>query len=296
MKRLQIKLRSQSGASILLALLMLLICMMVAASILAAAASNAGKIRSNRVEQQKYLNLSSAIQLVCDELEQMEYTGKYEVYEWTVTETVTGNDPDTNEPVTKTIATDYFCCEQIEGDYSCGMRRDPAPNGELTEYLPLGKELDEIFGGQFTGDGYKKRSAANAGSYDGHTLAVKLPAGLEGYPYPAGSGLGGEIYEAPDIVKVTVKLNDDTHHITVTAWLDNGENTPPADGQYTMTAELVAMENTSPVLDYNPGGRTPLKEGETRPAGGGKVSYTRNGDTANAARAPMKWKLNWIKK
>ena len=56
-----------SGASILLALLFFLVCAMVGASVLMAAASNAGKSRSSREEQQKYLTLSSAMQLVCDE-------------------------------------------------------------------------------------------------------------------------------------------------------------------------------------------------------------------------------------
>ena len=47
MRQLIQKLRSQSGASILLALLFLLVCMLAAATVLMAAVSNAGKIRSN---------------------------------------------------------------------------------------------------------------------------------------------------------------------------------------------------------------------------------------------------------
>ncbi len=82
MRRLREKLHSESGASILLALLMFLVCGMVASSILAAATSNAGKARSNQVEHQKYLTLSSAIRLVADELERAEYTGQYNLYEW----------------------------------------------------------------------------------------------------------------------------------------------------------------------------------------------------------------------
>lgn len=71
------KLRSESGASILLALLFFLLCAMVGASVLMAAASNAGKSRSGREEQQKYLTLSSAMQLVCDELTAAEYTAQF---------------------------------------------------------------------------------------------------------------------------------------------------------------------------------------------------------------------------
>lgn len=71
------KWHSGRGASILLALLFLLLCMMVGASVIMAAASNSGKIRSNQEEQQRYLALSSALRLVCDELESMEYVGRY---------------------------------------------------------------------------------------------------------------------------------------------------------------------------------------------------------------------------
>lgn len=74
---MQKKWNSQQGATILLALLFLLVCMMVASSVLMAAASNAGKIRSNQEEQQKYLTLSSALRLVCGELTAGEYRGQY---------------------------------------------------------------------------------------------------------------------------------------------------------------------------------------------------------------------------
>ena len=79
MRRMRGKWESQSGASILLALLFLLVCMMVSASVLMAAASNAGKIRSNYEEQQRYLALSSALRLVAGELERAEYRGRYDV-------------------------------------------------------------------------------------------------------------------------------------------------------------------------------------------------------------------------
>ena len=82
MKTLNRKLHSQRGASILLALLFLLACMMVAASVLMAAASNAGKIRSNYEEQQRYLALSSALRLVAGELEKAEYRGQYTFNLW----------------------------------------------------------------------------------------------------------------------------------------------------------------------------------------------------------------------
>lgn len=77
MTALRRKLRSRRGASMLLALLFLLICVMVSASILMAAASNAGKHRSNLTEHQTYLALSSAVSLLCDELNRSQYQGQY---------------------------------------------------------------------------------------------------------------------------------------------------------------------------------------------------------------------------
>lgn len=78
MRTLQAKLNSQRGASLLLALLFFLIALLVGASILMAAASNGGKLKSNVDEQQAYLTLSSAMQLVADELDGATYTGKYQ--------------------------------------------------------------------------------------------------------------------------------------------------------------------------------------------------------------------------
>lgn len=75
------KLKSQSGASLLLALLFLLICMMVSASILMAAVSHAGKHRSNLEEHQTYLAISSAVSALCDELNRTAYQGQYRYWE-----------------------------------------------------------------------------------------------------------------------------------------------------------------------------------------------------------------------
>lgn len=81
MRALKAKLNSRRGASLLLALLFFLIALLVGASILMAAASNGGKAKSNRDEQQAYLTLSSALQLVVDDINGATYSGKY-LYEY----------------------------------------------------------------------------------------------------------------------------------------------------------------------------------------------------------------------
>lgn len=254
MKRLRKKLHSQSGMSILLALLMFLVCAMVAASVLGAAASNAGKIRSNQVEHQKYLTLSSAIRLICDELERAEYIGKYQVYEWSETVSVDGVESTTN----------YFHVKQTTGDYSCDR---------LTAQLPLKKELDRLFSGQFKGAGYEPLGGGDvtAGPAGGHLLTVTLE-GLGDY-----FDSGPEQYRVPREVTVRVELNQASGHIALTAWLGTGDE---PDANETMAVELVAV--STPILTYNPAGRTPAAS----PSGGAPE------DSVPA----MKWELHWIKK
>lgn len=263
MKRLKAKLHSERGASILLALLMLLVCMMVGASVLAAAVSNAGKARSNRTEQQKFLNLSSAIQLVADEIQRAEYTGKYQFYEWTIPEK---RDDDGN---ITTPAKSCFSVKQVAGEYTCG---------DLTAQLPFGPKLDEIFGKQFKmadgikdKPGYKSLSVTGVDQYD-------LRVTLEGLTDDAPKG-----YEVPKEATVRVKLDGNTHHILLTAW-EGAEKNPP-DMNKAIQAELVVKEGTAPVLAYNPGART---------AGDPPADLTPV--LEDAARAPMKWELHWIRK
>lgn len=136
MDGLRKKWSSSRGASILMALLFLLVCMMVGASVLMAAASNAGKIRSNRVEQQKYLTLSSALTLLCDELEQVKYVGKYS-YKGTPVYREELKEDGTPEPVYD--HTDHVY-EQKPGEL-----RDKNSQWGLMVAIPLQNDLDAIF-------------------------------------------------------------------------------------------------------------------------------------------------------
>lgn len=312
MKRLRKKLHSERGASILLALLFFLVCIMVGASVLAAAASNAGKIRSNQTEQQRYLTLSSAIRLVADELKQAEYTGKYKVWEWT--ETVTEKDGEGNTVVKETI--DYFYYEQEEGEYECG---------DLTDQLPFGPKLDELFGkqqfklpdGTADKDGYKSLDIPLTASGT-HTLTVTLSEAPAGYP----SG-PGDAYTADLAVTVEVKLDLNTKHIRLTAWEGEIDPAAPPDMSKTLQAELVGKittDSTAPTperaegnltLEDVPSGRKPLPSGKTAPAAASAApvtdppssgdtvavtAVTRAGEEGTVIGAPMVWELNWIKK
>lgn len=144
MEALRKKLNSSRGACILLALLFLLVCMMVGASILMAAASNAGKIRSNREEQQRYLTLSSALSLVCEELESVEYAGRY-----TYSRTEVWIDvPDAEGSFQSVYDHSEHAYTQKQGE----LRSGDGPGTRvwaLKEVLPLYNDLDIIFANHF---------------------------------------------------------------------------------------------------------------------------------------------------
>ncbi len=143
MKRIHEKWNSARGASILTALLLLLVCMMVAASVLMAAASNAGKLRSNREEHQKYLTLSSALRLVCGEIEASSYVGRYSYDLEDVQRTVETTDGEGN--ITTGLVHDYYIhtYAQADGIYICGLNDSP---GASSDILPLLDRLDFLFG------------------------------------------------------------------------------------------------------------------------------------------------------
>lgn len=281
MKRLRKKLQSESGASLLMALLLLLVCMMVAASILGAAASNAGKYRSNRVEQQKYLTLSSAINLIADELQKAEYRGKYTEYTWTV------ENKDADGHV---ISTDYFYhIKQETGLYSCN---------DLTNQIPLQNELNEIFSKKFEGEGYTKLSGLDIEEAKTRTLTVTLPDNLKGYPYDSGTGL--ENYKISAAVTVQVKLDHSNGNIILTAWL--GTDTL-AKAKDVMSAELAVVKipktdaNGNPVMDAD--GNQVFINGipqVTAPTGEGQDAWPSDATQTQIQTAPMKWELNWIRK
>ena len=215
LNRLCLKMKTCRGASILMALLFLLVCMLVASSVLMAAASNSGKLRSNQQEQQKYLALSSALRLVCDELTAAEYTGQYEYGHGSI---------------------DYYIhtYKQLVGQFECELTE-----GGLAELLPVQDDLDAWLAANFKlplnlqqpPDVYNFNglSATFGGSYQ-----LLVQPNLDGLPQ----------------VNISLKMRNDGI-IRLTATL--GETA--ADGYlYTMEAELVPQEslNTQLRLEANP--------------------------------------------
>ncbi len=217
MNRLKQKLKSESGASILLALLFFLICALVASAVLMAAVSNAGKIKSNQEMHQKYLAVSSALELVCDDLLSAEYCGQY-----TVTVTETQKTDSEGKPVEGAFEYTYNY-NQATGEYNCEL-------GKM-----LLEELDAIFAEQMKLDveGFPKEdnktNIVNPINYPGtenttHTLTINA-AGTDGVTMQE--------------VKVFVTLDRKSYTINLTARLTD-------DAAYGMTAELTPTSANVP--------------------------------------------------
>lgn len=213
MKALWKKWKSSQGASILMALLFLLVCMMVGASVLMAAASNAGKIRSNREEQQRYLTLSSALTLICDELESVEYVGKYRYgYVLVQRQEIKGYDVEDN-PIWTWVddhVRHYYWQEPGEI-----RRKDGAP-WELNNTLPLYNDLDIRFAGQFEVP-IGQRSPIDEYFYDTLETGIIQPTSPHTLELAVtDSGYGG----LSEPVTVTIQLRNDGG-VLVTAALKN---------------------------------------------------------------------------
>lgn len=280
MKTLREKLHSQCGASILLALLFLLVCMMTAASVLMAAVSNAGKIRSNYEEQQRYLALSSAVRLVVGELERAEYRGRYDVDQWT--EQIKVMEADGTETVTETK---YYRVIQRPGAFTCGQLAKLVLDGDgkLTQdgttVLSFQKELDGLFAGEFNGTGYQRLPAADTASLPTNPPDT-LPGDLSRTTRVLTVTVEGdeEIKETFGPVKVDVDMSQ-SRRIHLKAVLDTGT------AAYTMEAELTA--SGAPAVTYIPGDRLP-KDGR------GAVTIIDEELLKDQETEPVAWQLDWI--
>lgn len=284
MKNVRAKLRSQRGASILLALLFLLVCMLAAASVLMAAVSNAGKIQSNYQEQQRYLALSSALRLVAEELERAEYRGWYTVKTWTETRTVTR--PDGSKI---TFSTNYYSVQQDLGAFSCGHLSKLDGDGKTPtnggtplnqEVLTFRRELDGLFAREFTGTGWKPLSGDQIASLptnpgDGSTPATRILT----------VSVTGDEELAKQLGPVTVEADMGQNlRIHLKATLEPDGAGGPA---YVMEAELAPSDNIDFTVNY-PGNRLPKNE-----PGGGGVDVVGNSEKSDKTE-PVTWRLDWI--
>ena len=220
------KLQSQRGASLLLALLFLALCSLVSATILMAAVSNAGKARSNLREHQSYLALSSAVDLICDEIVRSEYRGKYHYREEIIETPV--EDPETGEVTIETTIKYHFT--QKKG--SCTYKGTDT-GSQLTGLLK--KDLDTLFARHIEStldkDEFAEWKVQSGGTF-AHTWKVHPQTGTA-------------LDEKE--VEVQLKVVEESYAIELTAQLDG----------YQLQAELTPSTN-------RPSLPNPLPTGESR--------------------------------
>lgn len=136
------KLNSRRGASILIALLLFLVCAFVGGAVLAAAYQNASRAPAARQEEQDYLAVSSAVQLLKDEI-----TGqKIELLDITTTHT----DADGNETSSRSreLAQSYTGILDHLGREALSIFKGSTPNSgyRLTFDLSGHPELSNVQG------------------------------------------------------------------------------------------------------------------------------------------------------
>lgn len=162
MKTLKKKLNSSRGATIMMSLLLMLVCMMVGASLLMASASNAGKVKSNKVEQQKYFAVSSALTSVCDTLTaDARYVGRYDytrVESWE--KMTTGTDSEGN-PVEADVlkSTTHTYTQETPGLLTVDGKDSYTPGTMASALTSLLYGMDDIFSEKFSdADGVAPRT------------------------------------------------------------------------------------------------------------------------------------------
>lgn len=230
MKDIKKKLNDRQGASILIALLFMLVCIMAGASVLFASASNAGKARSNKEEQQKYLSVSSALKLICDELtyhdeatgEDVYYIGHY-YYQ----------DTDTSDPSHL-----VYTYQQGKGELVKSTAAGPPADIELNKVLPVYDLLDKVLSEKYVAASDVTKSNGDPSDPESKTFkyAARSDAGdLADKCRVTLNFNGGDYGNIMHNVVITAELVDDySYSLKLTAELE-GDN---ADA-YRMEASLI---------------------------------------------------------
>ena len=126
MERVRGKLHSRTGASMLIALLFFLVAMTVGAVVLTAASANAGRVTRNRQEQQNYLAVASAAELVKEDIAgapEAAFTASYDKVVTEYSETWTDDEGNSHTSY-KTVTTYQTKEPKIEESRPCITLQD----------------------------------------------------------------------------------------------------------------------------------------------------------------------------
>ena len=226
-----------------MALLFLLICAMVSSSVLLSSVSNAAKHRSNLEEHQTYLDLSSAVSTLCDELNQAEYRGRYQYWE---TQEVIPNPEDGTEIV---LTRRHFA--QQEGAYH-HIGTETA--GALEPILR--SDFDAIFAQEIQnrlGGGGFTTLTVKSGAVLPHRLTVTPRTGTD--------------LDDRD-VEISLSVVEDLYTMELTATLDDYQiraELTPITNKPTLPDALSEGQQTTEPLQWKVGWITTGEEEEVRP-------------------------------
>ncbi len=242
MKRAAEKLNSRRGASILLALVFVLACVMVGVSILSAAASNAGRTRSNHAEQQLYLSLSSALQLVADDLARTSYTPQVndDCSVTTREENIPGTEDENGVPEQKTITTYTHTLSKgtcVMKGGSLGSLFQESLDMIFSTYMSKKSFPDSYLGD----DEYRYINDFTSAASD--EQAFTLTVSPEDLPVTEDD----DTYDAARKVAVDVKI-DDSYGITLTAHLA-GDGADSYAKNFRLSTKLTRSSSTLPDID-----------------------------------------------
>lgn len=211
------KLKSRRGMSILMGLLLLLVCATAGAAALTSAASNAGRYTHMRQDQQRYLAVSSAAQLVRDKLCAGEYTASADLTE---TYTRVKHGPNAEGKYTWSIRGPEYAVRPLVSS-SC--------TGELSSWLK--DHMDAVSGGEVAASDWWSLAGASKPSSPGKEEYTGLAVQVEG--------------EDPILsqVKWTLTLGED-YGMVATFWLEEDGNR-----YYTTTLTIPAKVAVEEKLD-----------------------------------------------
>ena len=158
------KLRRQRGAAMVIALFFFLLCTLVGTLAVTAAATNAGKAAKVREEQQAYLAVRSAAQLVADMVARESFVGEYEIVNRTWTEmTPSGGG--------------MIPVQKREVDFPASGRNVSFVNGETLSGGLYKSDLRELYYDSVVYLGYPMRTVPSAPAILSYTFQVQPDGG-----------------------------------------------------------------------------------------------------------------------
>lgn len=261
-ERLKKKIRSNRGASIVIALMLFLVCAAVGAVVLTAGTAAAGRASQQEKMDRRYYSVLSAAELVRDQLDGQSYTV---VRTKTVTSSESGTFDPKSVPIPGPGGTEYASKCTYKNGAGSVSRSDSLLSEAIYQYI-FGSAAEYV-------SGYNNLDAYNAGSFTGNATedlaTLTLTPGSDALP-----------------VQMTVgMLEDGSLRITLVNLAENGD---PAPAGSVFTMELTV----SAVFSDNSDSPSRYSNSETVTSDTG---YTTTTTTVYTKTSKLEWKAGAIR-